>query len=278
MAAAAMVLIAGAALIAPSLVSRDTGVGSASAGEVLEAAALSADDRLVQPGQFLYVLQYSRWSSSDSEYRYLYLEDQTLETWIPAARGDVWLHRRTNTGNKQFLLGSEQDVPKFDPPLREDVEWRAAGGAWLGDERPVSFRSPSPEYVAALPREPRALYEKMRSEAGGDEGRLLLQMITEGLGSGLYPADARAAVYQALTFVPRLEVVDRTAVLDSRTGTALGVTDGDVTVQIVINQDTGDYLGSRAVQARDAHGLKAGQVLSTTAITTRVVAALGAQS
>ena len=38
---------------------------------------------------------------------------------------------------------------------------------------------------------------------------------------------------------------------------------------------TGEYLGSRTVLAKDAWGLKRGQVIGTTSVTTKVVAGLG---
>ncbi len=278
-AAAVMVVIAGAALVAPSLVSRNRGpsMGSAAAAEVLKQAALSAGDAVVPPGQYLYVLQYARWSMTDSDYRWMYLQDQTLQTWIPADRTGTWLYRRNRTGDKQWLIGSQQDYPADLPSsLEPEGEWRSEGGRALADKVPVSFRNPTPEYIAALPRDPRALYEKLRGEASGKEDRSLLLMVTDGLDSGMYPADVRSAIFKALAFLPRLEIVDRTAVLDSRQGTALGITEGDTTTQIVVNPETGDYLGSRTVQARDAHGLKAGTVLGITAITTRVVSAMGA--
>lgn len=277
-AAAVMVVIAGAALVAPSLVSRNRGpsMGSAAAAEVLKQAALSAGDAVVPPGQYLYVLQYARWSTTDSEHRWMYLQDQTLQTWIPADRTGTWLYRRNKTGDKQWLIGSQQDYPADLPSLEPEGEWRSEGGRAPADKVPVSFRNPTPEYIAALPRDPRALYEKLRGEASGKEDRSLLLMVTDGLDSGMYPADVRSAIFKALAFLPGLEIVDRTAVLDSRQGTALGITEGDTTTQIVVNPDTGDYLGSRTVQARDAHGLKAGTVLGITAITTRVVSAMGA--
>ena len=92
-AAAAMVLIAGAALITPSLMSRDErpNVGSAAAAEVLNKAANATGDAKLQPGQYLYVLQYARWSAMDGEYKWMYLQDQTLQTWIPADRSGTWL-------------------------------------------------------------------------------------------------------------------------------------------------------------------------------------------
>ena len=125
----------------------------------------------------------------------------------------------------------------------------------------MSFRDPTPEYIAGLPRDPRELYERLRVESktnGDNEARDLLQMVNDGLDNGTYPADVRSAIYKALTYLPGLEIVDKTAVLDSRTGTALGITVDDTTAQIVVDPATGDYLGSRTVQARDAHGPEGG--------------------
>lgn len=272
-AAAAMVVIAGAALVAPSLMSRNSrpSVGSAAAAEVLNQAAGVVGDARPQPGQYLYVLQYTRWSNRESDYRWMFLSDQTLQTWIPADRRGTWLHRRNNTGEKQWLIGSEQDLPSR-LEIRPEGEWKAEGGRWLGDEVPVSFTDPTAEYIAALPRDPRDLYDKLLGEASG---RNLLTMITSGLDTGMYPADVRSAVFQALTHLPGLEIVDRAAVLDSRKGTALGLTTHGVTEQIVINPDTGDYLGSRSVLAQDTHGVKAGTVIGNTSISTRVVSGIG---
>ncbi|MFI6099394.1 hypothetical protein ACIA8G_27885 [Lentzea sp. NPDC051213] len=278
-AAAAMVLIAGAALLVPSLTSRDKGpsVGSAAAASVLNKAANATGDAKLLPGQYLYVLMYARWSAADNEYKWMYLQDQTLQTWIPADRTGTWLYRRNKTGDKQWLIGSQQDIPAGLPPIETEGEWRSEGGRALEDKIPVSFRDPTPEYIADLPRDPRELYERLRREAGsnGDERRDLLRMVTDGLDTGMYPAEVRSATYKALTYLPGLEIVDRTAVLDSREGTALGITTGDTTVQIVVNPETGDYLGSRMVQARDANGLKAGTVFSLTSVTTKVVSGIG---
>ncbi|SMD20905.1 CU044_5270 family protein [Lentzea albidocapillata] len=271
-AAAAMVVIAGAALVGPSLMSRDKGpsVGSAAAAGLLNQAAGVVGDAHQGPGQYLYVLQYTRRAVKDDGYRWMFLADQSRITWIPADRRGTWLHRRIDTGERQWLIGSEKDLPPgFD---RAEGEWRAEGGRWFGDEVPVSFTNPTAEYIAALPRDPRALYEKLRDE---DRGGNLVLMVTSGLDTGMYPADVRSAVYQALTRVPGLEIVDRAAVLNSRTGTALGLTTHGVTSQIVIDPGTGEYLGSRSVQAEDAHGLKAGTVIGTSAIEIRVVSGMG---
>jgi hypothetical protein len=217
------------------------------------------------------VRQDGRWSTRDHDYEWMFLTDQTAETWIPADRRATLLHRRSATGPKQWLIGSEEDLPN-GLAERAAGEWRLEGGRWLGDKVPVSFTDPTSDYVSALPRDPRDLYDVLRTEAGS---RNLVLMVTSGLDTGTYPADVRAAVFQALTRLPGLEVVDRAAVLDDRTGTALGLTTNGLTEQIVIDPGTGEYLGSRSVQAEDAHGLKAGTVIGTSSFTAEVVSGIG---
>jgi hypothetical protein len=276
-AAAAMVAIAGAALLLPSMTSRDSGPNVAAAALLNQAAGLTGDAKL-RPGEYLYVLQYARWSSRNYDHTWMYLQDQQLQTWIPADRGGTWLHRRNKVGDKQWLIGQAPADPA-DLTVEIEGEWRSEGGRWPDSVKiPVSFRDPTPEYIAALPRDPSALYEKLRTEVAGDEGQNLLRMVSQGLDTGMYPADVRSAIFQALTHLPKLEVADQTAVVDSRRGTALGVTEGETTEQIVIDRDSGTYLGSRTVMAQDSHGLKKGQVIGVTSLTTKVVSGLGQTS
>ncbi|WP_439656138.1 CU044_5270 family protein [Lentzea sp. HUAS TT2] len=280
-AAAAMVVIAGAALLAPSLMSRDNGpgVGSAAAADLLNRAANLTGDAKLQPGQYLHVLQNSRWSMTEYHHRWMYLQDVKLQVWIPADRKGTWVYRHDAVGDRQWLIGSAADLPDdLKPPVASDGEYTSAGGPALHDEINPSFRDPSPEYLATLPLDPRELYRKLRAEVGGDEGLVLLRMVNDGLDTGVYPAEVRSAVYKALSNLPKLEVVDRASVIDGRTGTALGVTENETTEQLVIDQTTGEYLGSRTVLAKDAWGLKQGQVIGTTSVTTKVVAGIGLAS
>ncbi|MFC3890474.1 CU044_5270 family protein [Lentzea rhizosphaerae] len=274
-AAAAMVVIAGAALLAPSLVSQDKGPNVAAA-DVLEQAANLTGDAKLQPGQYLHVLQKATWSMTDYDHRWMYLQGQTSQTWIPADRKGTWLYRHTRAGGRQWLIGSEKDLPAgFESPIDSEGEYTSEGGPALHDKIEASFRDPSPEYLATLPLDPRELYRKLRDEVSGNEGLVFLQMINDGLDSGVYPAAVRSAVYQALTYLPKLEVVDQAATIGGRTGTALGVTENETTEQIVVDQATGEYLGSRTLLAKDAWGLKKGQVIGVSSVTTTVVSGAG---
>ncbi|MEV6237024.1 CU044_5270 family protein [Lentzea sp. NPDC051838] len=278
-AAAAAVVIAGAALLVPSLTSRPSGPNVAAAEVLNKVAGLTGDVKL-QPGQYLYVREYGKWSNTDgNDHKWMFLSGQLLETWIPADQRGTWLHRRTNTDEDEWLIGSPADLPPDMSMLdlvRESGEWRVEGGSrWFGGKIPVSFQDPTPEYIASLPQDPQALYDKLQSES---YGKNLVLMVTNGLDTGLYPAEVRSAVYKALAHLPGLEVVDQAATIDGRTGTALGLTSYGTSYQIVVNPNTGEYLGSRAVQAEDEHGLKAGTVTSSSSVTTKVVSAMGATS
>ncbi|MGW6444120.1 CU044_5270 family protein [Lentzea sp. NPDC055074] len=280
-AAAVMLVIAGAALVAPSLISRLDGpsVGSAEAADLLSKAANLTGDAKLRPGQYLQVNLDARWYLLDARHRFLYLQDQRQQTWIPADRAGTWLYRHRMVGDRQWLIGSERensgDVPK---ELHKDSESTSTGGPALHDKIDASFRAPSVEYLATVPLDPAQLYEKLRDEAGTNDGNVFMQMVGDGLDSGAYPAEVRSAVYRALSHLPGLEVTEDVAVFDGRRGTAFGVTEGEVTEQLVIDRATGEYLGSRTVLAEDAWGLKEGQVIGTTSVTTKVVAGIGLDS
>lgn len=281
-AAAAIAVLAGAALVTPSLMTRVKGpsVGSAAAAELLNQAANVTGDAKLQPGQYLYVLQDASWSMTESNHRWMYLQDQKLQTWIPSDRKGTWLYRRDAVGDRRWLIGSPKGLSpdELKSHLDGSDEYRSEGGPALHDKIAASFRDPSPEYLASLPADPEALYEKLRDEVSGNEGLGFVQMVSDGLDTGVYPAQVRAAVFKALSYLPKLEVFDRTAVIGTRSGTALGVTENETTEQIVIDQAAGEYLGSRTVLAKDAWGLKQGQVISSTSVTTKVVAGLGLAS
>lgn len=154
-------------------------------------------------------------------------------------------------------------------------DWTAKNGEFWGHSEQPSFFHPTPAYLAALPRDPRELFQKLSAEEYGDQGIDLLRVIGLGLDTGLIPADLRTSVYEALAYLPSLQIVDNTTDLDARQGTAFGVTQGRDSVQLVIDTRTGAYLGSRKVLAQDWAGIKAGTVTSSSSLTSKVVGAMG---
>lgn len=280
-AAAVVVGVMVVALVGPSVMPGGDGaeptIGSAVAAEALSQAASKTGDVVLQPGQFLYVHNDTMTSSTGNDgtdpVKWLYTTDELYETWIPADQGQLWEHRRTSSGVKKFLKGSAADVPNI--PLEVLGDWKARGGAFFGGEGPATFSKPTPAYLAALPRDPKQLYVKLRSESAGDEGVELLRHIQTGLDSGLIPADLRKAVFQALAYLPNLKIVGQDVDLAGRHGEAFGIEHDSQLEEVVIDTTTGQYLGSRTVMTADLHGVKAGTVLWSTSLTTKVVGAMG---
>jgi hypothetical protein len=282
-AAAVVVGVMVVALVGPSVVPSDgpePKIGSAAAAQALSQAASKTGDVVLQPGQFLYVrnnaMSGGYEDGANDTVKYLYQQDETYETWIPADQGQTWEHQRTTSGHKTFLKGSAADLPTDIPDPMVLGDWKARGGNFFADDHPqVNFRHPTPAYLAALPRDPKQLYVKLRAEAGGNEDFLLLDVIGEGLDSGLIPADLRKAVFEALAYLPKLQVVAQEADLDGRQGQAFGLLDGAQLHELIIDTKTGQYLGTRQVLVTDWQGIKAGTVLWSSSLTTKVVNAMG---
>lgn len=288
-AAAALVLVVGGGLVAPSLVSDPPagpvesvrfGSASAAAAEVLNQAALKTGDVELKAGQFLYVREDGTSGGAsrtvNDRVTYWYSQPQLTETWIPADRRGEWLYRRTTSGERTFLVGGPADVPADEPCCGKDGEWKTTGGPRFGRDLPASFANPTPEYLALLPRDPKALYEKLYREDSGGNSSSFLSRVDQGLATGMIPADLRAAVFKALTHLADLEVTDQVADLNGRKGTALGITVENTSHQIIIDAANGDYLGSRDVLVKAWSGMAAGTVLGSSSVTTKVVGGLGA--
>ena len=279
-AAAVVVGVMVVALVGPSVVPSGDGpepkIGSAIAAQALSQAASKTGDVVLQPGQFLYVCNrvISGGSGDGDDLKYLYLQDEVYETWVPADQGQTWEHRRTSSGRKTFLKGSAADLPTSIPDPMVLGDWKARDGAFFGPEA-ANFEHPTPAYLAALPRDPKQLYTKLRAETAGDEGIELLRRIQFGLGTGLIPADLRKAVFQAMAYLPNLKIVGQDVDLDGRHGQAFGVEHDSHLEELIIDTATGQYLGSRVVLTADWQGIKAGTQLSSSSLTTKVVGAMG---
>lgn len=117
-----------------------------------------------------------------------------------------------------------------------------------------SFHNPTPEFIASLPADPRALYEKLKA---GDSG--VLMEAREALQSGRMPADVRANIFRALALLPGLVITEKRANLDGQEGVALGIKYYEDFEEIIINPDNGDFIGGRETVA-EAGTLEKGAV------------------
>jgi hypothetical protein len=139
------------------------------------------------------------------------------------------------------------------------------------------WQDPTPSFLASLPRDPSQLYQRLLADAP-DNGRgnaELLVYAADALRTGLVPADLRAALYQTLTRLDGVDLVDQAVNLDGRVGTAIGIDDGQFRQDIIIDPTTGAFIGEREVLTGDYDGAPDGTTFNYTAVRTAVVDTIG---
>lgn len=289
LAAAAAVAVLTAGGLAASTVDRSGGPSANAAEELIKAADLAARvvERPVASGQFRYVR--SRYEGIMVEYggTKASYTDMVQEEWVPADRRDEWMFRN-KINSVKWLPGHEGDgKPEAATSFKDGAEFRAKCGnySYFAEGQPdrctvASFHNPSPEFVAALPKDPKELLAKLRAE-GQDNDAGAFMAAVEALRSGRYPAEVRANIFRALALLPGLVVTDKRANLDGKEGVALGKKYYDDFTEIIIDPANGDFIGSREVvadnQSDEKGGLEKGTVRSSSAVTTAVVGSIGAR-
>lgn len=250
------------------------GGSSAEAAELLEQAArITPADPPVAPGQYWQVRSVSvqeGGSSLDNPARMGRLETERTD-WIPVdADGSVFTVRDTRFLGSADVTDTSHHVWEF-PALEGHQPW------WSG---------PTPEFLAALPRDTDALRERLYADAAGRGQSLdgeVFVLIGDVLRSGVVPADLRAALFHVMQTVPGVEVTDHSAVLDGRTGVAFGRVEpgANERYEIVIDPETGTVIGEREVVANaEPHGIGArarhetGHVLYQVSVTRELVDAV----
>ncbi|WP_344870410.1 CU044_5270 family protein [Allokutzneria multivorans] len=266
------------------------------AAEALDSAAahvLAEPDPRPGPGQFFYTStrESAMASSMTSTGKPLsLLEESMTQLWVPAIRAEEWFVRSGQTGARKWLVGNEDlarregDGGLLDPRVsRERVQRGLCGdfpdqrelGGTPDDGKPCGERyghweAPTPRFLADLPRDPDALYERLSKDAKG-RGADVLRLASGVLRAAETSADLRAAVYRALVKLPGLDVTDNAANLDGRRGTALGLTEGDLRDEVIVDTASGRYIGRRSVLVKPGTGywagLQPGTVVEFTAVT-----------
>lgn len=253
------------------------GGASAQATEVLESAALAAigaEDLVVTDGQYLLV-------ETDSEYMMSASTDEAnpigtevgvaypehWEVYIPSAADGqaTWVREY---GEPVRFYGEGAEAYAATVPVRETEIQRAAGGKL--------HNVLSAGLIADLPRDGEALYAYFDAEyAGGGASRQedTFGRITDMLRAGNVPSDLRAAGYEAITMIEGVEVTEKVANLNGQSGIAIGRHEPsrDYRHDIIIDPETGRFIGERELAVRDAHAVPAGALWSWTAVTTSVV-------
>ncbi|MDI2132818.1 CU044_5270 family protein [Yinghuangia seranimata] len=148
------------------------------------------------------------------------------------------------------------------PPANGET---AASGAAAGD----SLTAPSYAYLKTLPTDPDrllALVRKVAADADKPRDDEAFVIFTDLLRENLLPPALRAAVYGAIAKLPGVTLIGDATDAAGRPGAAIGRDDGDTSMQLVFDKQTALLLGQREVQRRDAHGIAAGTVLTTSAV------------
>lgn len=242
------------------------------------------------------------------------LSEYRFHLWMPAHPALQWRLDYTWAGRHGWIVGSDEqaraagiradgltgwsgsqasadcnfssDVFELPPP--QDPGFSPFGGRFPDDIRPPTVWHgpctslggrlvPTQAFLAELPRDPAQLLARMQRDAP-DNGRSdpanLLGYAAETLRTGLVPADLRSAFYLALSRIDGLTVTEGAVDLDGRSGTGLSIDDGQTRQEIIIDPETGAYLGAREVltsSSLDDGALPAGTVLSHSSVRTAVV-------
>ena len=292
--AAAAAAIAASFVVADVAGSGDRPGATAEAAEVLNNAAeatIRTSDPVVGPGQYLLVDTKAAYpygnATTPGEY-YTWLVSQDKQLYVPADRTGEWILNQDPSVPVQFFDEAsrrfeEKQRLQLEEPARGPVAtvpydplMRAPGGNFYDAEQTIFNGMPLGEALDTAPRDPQVLLEFIYERNGGKGAtpeEQAFKTITEALGTGVIPADLRAALYEAAALMPGVTVLDRQAALDGRTGISIGMTKADhlARVEMIINPDTGLLIGEREVLLEDWAGMPAGTASAWTAVTTSVV-------
>lgn len=256
------------------------GGAESAAAAVLEQAASSAlqvSDPVVRDGEYLLVETTAMYVSSTDGASFPTLTTDKL--YIPADRDDDWVWFRPlsqpyGSFGPASQAASEEHFASIYAENGEDYveKLRAPAGRWYSGDSQVS-----PEALSDLPQDPHRLLNfiyRTTLGAGPSQDGEALVFIADRLRSGVLPADVRASLYQAAALIPGVEFIEDQATLDGRTGTAIGrvETNGNFRQDIIVDPDTGLFIGERTTQLGGQDGIPANTFTSWSAVRTTVVA------
>ena len=207
-----------------------------------------------------------------------YASVTTEQMYVPKERDDEWVWIRPMSrlyatfGPESETAANDYFAAIYAEHGEDYVErLRAPAGRWYSGDSQVS-----PETLADLPTDPRLLlnyiYRTTFGTGPSADGEALV-FIADRLRTGVIPADVRASLYQAAALIPGVEVVEDQATLDGRTGTAIGrvESNGGFRQDIIVDPDTGLFIGERTTLLTEASGVPAGTISAWSTVTTTVV-------
>jgi hypothetical protein len=232
--------------------------------------ALPAIDESLGPDQYLVVSTHA-WTMRSHSFlhgrsgvptvRYVLLEELRSDRWVPAEPSRNWVGDQRRTGRRWWLLGSEEEARADGIDLdRQDHggRVRAPYGDFLAERenrrpgpRPGSWRAPSSDFLAALPRDPDQLLARLEIDHPRHRFSHPLTHVADALRTCLFPADLRAALYRGLLQHSEISIDEHIVDLDGRHCVALACDIGARTHELLIDPADGQYAGERETAGND---------------------------
>ncbi|GAA0436111.1 CU044_5270 family protein [Streptomyces luteireticuli] len=170
---------------------------------------------------------------------------------------------------------SQESRPSNDVGVfREDGKFVTIHGA---DNHPAGIDRPTYQWLASLPTDPDALYQRLRKETrpikGVDFDQTVFDTIGTLLWSGVMPPRTEAALYKAAAKIPGVVTMRDAADADGRHGVAIAREDRQLgqRTEWVFDKKSLTYLGQRTYLTRTDEWGKAGTLVRATAILERAV-------
>jgi len=210
-------------------------------------------DPKVGPGQFRYVRD-QEWAGDPSKP----LTDRATTTWQPAKWTDEWLRRavlgsqtvKADENGQIVAAGPEQKSSPRGNDVRagcadfDAVDPQNSGGRQPCVDQKGGWLTPTPDWLASLPKDAVSLAAKLKAETPSDVSPLYLAV--QALKTGVVPADVRPILYRALTYLPGgASAAKDVANLDGKLGFAIRIVKQGVVDEILIDPGDGAYLGER---------------------------------
>jgi hypothetical protein len=254
---------------------------TAQAAELLNRAAdatIATPDPAAGPGQYLKldITQATALSGDSDGETIAWISHAVTELYVPYDRSGEWIMNVGPLEPREYIGSATKEkvrdyyasigLPEATEPGQA---LRSAGGTFLVAANTPSFGNLSPTEEATIPREPAALVEWIRAKIHGSDNSVW-SFIAGQLATGVVPAKWRAALYQAAAIVPGATVIDQQATLDGRLGTAVGRTEDGVRTDVIIDAQSGQFIGMRAVNMTGYGLIPTGTTTAWTAVRTSI--------
>jgi hypothetical protein len=173
------------------------------------------------------------------------------EMWVEPAGNIVVMIRRTD-GDDSFV------VPDPGDPMdnhEDEVERARAEYEGTGP----TFRQPSPQFLAALPTDPRVLLERIRTTAVDSGGswsadHAIMDLMRQFLyiNEPLITPQVRAALYRALATLGSISSTGQPITVDGRSVYAIGQSERESRQELLVDAQTGRIVGGRTLDGQQS--------------------------